>query len=76
MPNYFSMHYAEETCYTPLALEDFPQIDISGESKSSTKAPADQALDDPFMYSAYASGTMMLEEIMSMCSAQDNSIVN
>ena len=72
--NYMSMQY-EETCYTPLALEDFPQIDISGEPKSSIKAPGDEALDDPFMY-VYASGTMMLEEIMSLCSAQDNSIVN
>ncbi|KAL8147105.1 NAC domain-containing protein 86-like [Apium graveolens] len=75
IPNYLSMQY-EETCYTPLAIEDFPQIEISGEPKSSTKAPADQALHDPFMYNLYASGTMMLEEIMSLCSAQDNSIVN
>lgn len=73
IPNYSSMQY-EETCYPPLALEDFPQIDIAAETTSSKPSnPADEALDDHLMYNVYASGTMMLEEILSLCSSQENS---
>ncbi|KAK9266669.1 hypothetical protein L1049_000831 [Liquidambar formosana] len=71
MPNYASEHY--QLPYPPLALEDFPQINIM-EAKPS-KA---ESIDEFMMYDRYRdymSGTTMLEEILSLCSSQENSIV-
>ncbi|KAA8523390.1 hypothetical protein F0562_009813 [Nyssa sinensis] len=58
--------------YPPLALEDFPQIDIA-----ETKPSKPETIDEYIMYDKYRecmSGTTMLEEIFLLCSPEENSI--
>lgn len=65
-----SLHY--QFHYPPLALEDFPQINITEMTKQSEPETFDEYMNfDKY----YASGTAMLDEILSLCSTdQDMSI--
>ncbi|KAL2524170.1 NAC domain containing protein 20 [Abeliophyllum distichum] len=58
-----------ETPYTPLELEDFPEInlpEITKQSKSATLGEFDK-------YKEYVNGFTALEEIYSLCSTHENS---
>lgn len=65
MPNCSSLHY--QFPFPPLELEDFPQISIT----ESMKPSKPEIIDDYMMYKDCMNGT--LEEILSLCSSQDNS---
>ncbi|XVF33793.1 hypothetical protein REPUB_Repub18cG0001700 [Reevesia pubescens] len=68
MPGYTNVHY--QAPYSPLELEDFPQINIS-----ETKLSKPEIIDEYMMYDKYRdymNGS--LEDIFSLCSSQDNSM--
>lgn len=68
IPSYAGMHY--QLPYTPLVMEDFPQINLP-----ETKTTKPEVTDDCMLYDRYRdcmNGT--LEEIISLCCTQDNSV--
>ncbi|KAG5106902.1 hypothetical protein AAZX31_15G246600 [Glycine max] len=68
IPSYAGMHY--QLPYTPLVMEDFPQINLP-----ETKITKPEVTDDCMLYDRYRdcmNGT--LEEIISLCCTQDNSV--
>ena len=69
MPIYAGMH-SYQLPHTPLVLEDFPQINFA-----ETKSLKPEMSEDCMLYDRYRdcmNGT--LEEIISLCSSQDNSV--
>nr|UBT01655.1 NAC transcription factor 51 [Litchi chinensis] len=68
MANYTNLQY--QIPYPPLELEDFPQINIS-ETKPSKPEIFDDCLMNDHKYRDSMNGT--LEEILYLCSSQDNS---
>ncbi|KAJ7949024.1 NAC domain containing protein [Quillaja saponaria] len=69
LPIYTSLHY--QLPYPPLELEDFPQINLA-ETKS---LKPEMRVEETMLYDNYRdfmNGT--LEEIISLCSSQDNSV--
>ncbi|KAK0596850.1 hypothetical protein LWI29_019640 [Acer saccharum] len=70
MENYTNLQY--QIPYPPLELEDFPQINISEMTKPSKQEIFDDCLMYDHKYRDSMNGT--LEEILYLCSSQDNSI--
>ncbi|KAK4839398.1 hypothetical protein QYF36_021668 [Acer negundo] len=70
MENYTNIQY--QIPYPPLELEDFPQINISETTKPSKPEIFDDCLMYDHKYRDSMNGT--LEEILYLCSSQDNSI--
>ncbi|KAK2654457.1 hypothetical protein Ddye_014313 [Dipteronia dyeriana] len=70
MANYTNLQY--QIPYPPLELEDFPQINISETTKPSKPEIFDDCLMYDHKYKDSMNGT--LEEILYLCSSQDNSI--
>ena len=69
LPIYGGLHY--QFPYPPLELEDFPQINFAETKSMKTEMPTDECM----LYDKHRdsmNGT--LEEIIALCSAQDNSL--
>lgn len=68
IPTYVGMHY--QLPYTPLMLEDFPQINLPESKSTKPEMTGDCMLYD--RYKDCMGGT--LEEIISLCCSQDNPV--
>lgn len=65
---YGGMHY--QLPYPPLELEDFPQINLT---ETETKAmKGEEMVNDCMVYRDCTTMSGTLEEIISLCSSQDN----
>ncbi|GMI85156.1 NAC domain containing protein 20 [Hibiscus trionum] len=70
IPGYTNLHY--QVPYPPLELEDFPQINITSETKASKAEIIDEYMMHDDKFKDYMNGS--LEEIFSLCASQDNSM--
>ncbi|KAJ7982101.1 NAC domain containing protein [Quillaja saponaria] len=69
LPIYTNLHY--QLPYPPLELEDFPRINLA-----ETKSLKPEMIEESMLYDKYRDcmNGNTLEEIISLCSSQDNSI--